>query len=127
MKRGFTLVELLAVIGILGILISLTAVTYNDSLKRARQQAYDRQVATIIGLGRDWSLKNSELLVKDEKTPTIVMLSRLINEGYVNNNKIIDPKTEEEMTGCVVITWNSTYQQYEYAYHDGKNQKCEGN
>ena len=56
MKKGFTLMELLVIIGLLGMLLTITIVSYSSIVKDSKKAAYDRQVSTIIQVGKDYVL-----------------------------------------------------------------------
>ena len=46
-KRGFTLIEILAVIVIIALLMTLTYSEFSKEVKTAKQKSYERQVLTI--------------------------------------------------------------------------------
>ena len=122
MKKGYTLVEVLAVLGLLGIILLITTASYNAIVRKTRTDVYNRQVNTIIQVGKDWALKNVNDLSKENEN--IVLLEELLNQGYLDAKEVINPKTEEAMQGCVIITWNESYQQYNYTYQSD-NTLCE--
>ena len=71
-RKGFTLVELLAVIVILAIVVGITLVTVLPTLKRSRQAAFDLTAQTAA----DFLEKQNELtLVGDVSGDTLVMNS----------------------------------------------------
>ena len=119
MKKGYTLIELLAVVGLIGLLLSITAISYNTVLKQTRNDAYKRQVSTIIQVGKDWVLNNYGSLSKE--TRNILFLEELLEQNYLNVEEIINPKTEKPMEGCIIIIWNESYQQYMYTYEEENN------
>lgn len=43
--------------------------------------------------------------------------------GYITEYPVINPKTKEELEGCILITYNDKYKQYEYKYTRDNN-KC---
>lgn len=114
MKRGFTLVELLAVIIILGLLIGVVTPVVTGIISNSEEEAYNKQVDTLIKAANTWSLKNPEQLSSDKKN--ILQLDTLVEDGIVEDNEIINPKTNEKMEGCISITYVEEYKQYEYNY-----------
>lgn len=121
MKKGFTLVEVLGVIIILGLLILITTASYDTIVKKTRQDAYNRQVNTIIQVSKDWTLKYIDSLNKEENRKNILLISTLLEEHYLESQEILNPITEENMGGCIIITWNSSYLQFDYEYEEDIN------
>lgn len=116
-KKGFTLVELLGVIILLGIVGLIVVPSITKLVKDARQDLYDNQVKTIEESARKWGIQNTELLGRD--TSTYIGLTELINDGFIEQDSVKDPRTSEDMNGCVVISYNSTSNKYKYIY-DGR-------
>lgn len=117
MKRGFTLVELLGVIIILGLIVTMITPVIGNVIKNSRTKAYDSQVNTIETAAKEWGVENIDQLPDtDSDDAKIIQLSDLISAGKLQNSAIINPKTKDEMSGCVAVTYNAEYQQYEYKY-----------
>lgn len=116
-EKGFTLVEVLAVIVVLGLLIAIIAPTVNNLIKDSEDALESKQISTIIDATKQYVTMNSDLL-PDEGDSTCIYLSDLIDNGVIDNDTIINPKTKEEMNGCVLISYNENYNQYEYSYSD---------
>ena len=120
MKKGFTLIEVLAVIIILAILALIAVPAINGVLKNSRQKAYDLQVDTIEEAAMKYSIEHNEILPKDDGIFTNqLMLSQLISSGYIektDNGKIYNPIDNSEMNGCVNIKYDLNYNQYTYIY-----------
>lgn len=119
-KDGFTLVELMAIIIVLGIIAIITVPVVNNTINKSRKKAYEVQVSVIIESAHKWGVKNVDRLpVGNEKIN--VKLSELINGNYIENiknNKIINPIDRTEMNGCVVIEYVTEYNQYSYEYRE---------
>lgn len=130
MKKGFTLVELLGVIFIIGVIALITVPSFTATINQARQKTYDKQVDMIETAAKEWGVDNIDLLPEeDSSSGKVISLGTLIEAGKIQNSTIQDPRTKDEMKGCVVVKYNSEYQQYEYKYSDneevcaGMNQK----
>ena len=120
MKRGFTLIELLAVIVVLGLIAVVITPVITDTLNNSREDAYQKQVDNLIKAANTWSIKNLDKLPsKDNKI--FLSLDTLTEDGIVEDDEIINPKTRKKMEGCISISYSSTYNQYEYKYINDNN------
>lgn len=120
MKRGFTLIELLAVIVVLGLIAVVITPVITDTLNDSREDAYQKQVDNLIKAANTWSIKNLDKLPsKDNKI--FLSLDTLTEDGIVEDDEIINPKTRKKMEGCISISYSSTYNQYEYKYINDNN------
>lgn len=117
MRKAFTLVELLAVLVILGIVSLITVPIVTKTIASSKESMYKNQVNEIEKVARNWFIKDPVMF--DESIKTVkVSVSYLVKEGYVESSKIINPKTDEDMIGCVVITESSKQYYYEYTDTD---------
>lgn len=114
MKKGFTLVELLAVITVLGLLAAISIPIVNNQINSSKDEAYKNQVQTIVNAAKRWGFDNDNLLNTTEKTT--VSINRIQKDGYLTSGDVIDPRTEQKLTGCIEIAYNNNYKQYEYKY-----------
>ena len=64
-KKGFSLVELLAAIVILGIMITLATVAYSRYRQHAKQQAYDTLAKTASEAAAQYAMDNPEKVIWD--------------------------------------------------------------
>ena len=117
MKKGFTLVEVLAVIVILGLLVVIISPVVNNLLGDSEDALYDKQVDSIVKATKKYMVEHSELLPENSDSKAIY-INDLINKGVIDKDKVINPKTKEEMNGCVVVSYNHEFNQYEYNYKD---------
>lgn len=127
-QKGFTLVELLAVVIILGIISLIVVPIVSGTVKKQRNKLYDKQVSTIEDAAEGWGAENTDLLPELDKN-TYVSLDDLVSGGFLKNADIKDPRNEEVLTGCVKITYDSSYNQYIYKYinasEEGYSGECE--
>ena len=93
MKKGFTLVEVLAVIVILGILAVIIAPTVQKGLKSNYDDVFEIQKKNIIKAAKDWSLEHPESLPINNGDTLAISLGELKN-GYLELN-IKNPKNNK--------------------------------
>ena len=112
-KNGFTLVELLGVIILLGVLSVIVVPEVRDSIKQSKKKAYDKQIDTVITAAKNWVSDNIDEL--SEET-IFIDIQSLKQNGFLENKKIINPVNNKEINGCVAIIYEEDFNQYEYEY-----------
>lgn len=116
-KKGFTLIELLTVITVLGLITIITLPTIKESFTKSEENLNKQQMTQIINATKKYMLDHSELLPEmTNGATTSIRISELIENGVIENNNILDLKTNETIDGCIVITYRTNYNQYEYNY-----------
>ena len=119
-KKGFTLVELLAVIAILGLLIAIISPVVKNLINDSEDSLSEQQKKLVVEATKKYMIENSELLPEGSDR-AIVYMSDLIDKGVIDNDKIIDPKSKGEINGCVVVSYNNEFNQYDYNYSENEN------
>lgn len=90
-KKGFTMIELMATITLLGIMLTLAVVSVSKYLNKARNTAYRDYEKTLEGAATNYFLDHTGLLPeKGDATGTTITANDLINGGYLTSMK--DPK-----------------------------------
>ena len=105
MKKGFTLIELIGIIVILGVISFIVFPVVSSSIKNGKEKAYNEQVGRIIEAAKKWANDNTDLLPSDDEE-LYVNINTLVSSGFIKKNKednIINPKDNTNMTGCVLI------------------------
>ena len=121
-KNAFTLIELLAVIVILGILATITVPTIVGIINNSKEDTLEEQKNTIVDAADRWGTDNVRKLPETRCDLSIDFLKK---EGYLDSKKdVIDPTTDKPMTGCVRITFDSSNNQYDYKYVDTCGTLC---
>ena len=105
MKKGFTLVELLAVIIILALLGLLTSTAIIKIVNKSKEDMYDAQTNLIIEAARTWASENIGLL-PDENSCVYLTLKDLTDYGLLDSN-IIDARTNEPLNPNLKIKISS--------------------
>lgn len=110
-KKGFTLVELLAVIVLIAIIASITTVIIKNVLKDSKNELTDLQKKYIEDAAEQYYIREGM-----SKNVNCVNVSELLEKDYFNSVEIKNPKNEDNMTGSVKIVENAN--QYSYEYQD---------
>ena len=113
MKKGFTLVELLAVIIVIGLVAGITIPIVDNLIDSGRIKAHDVQVKMIEKRAEDYVSMHINLL--DEEN-VYISVDTLVTEGYFDQDELIDPITNEKMSGCVKVSYSGVYDKYTYTY-----------
>ena len=113
MKKGFTLVELLAVITILGVIALIITPTVENSNKKIKQKAYEEQKEALLISLKDYRTSHLKYFVA---TDTIsITLKQLKDSGYVDYD-VKNPKTgkclDNNITFKIEKLENNTYKYY---------------
>ena len=123
-KDGFTLVELLAVVVIIGITYLIIFPSVTSFIDKSKKKSYNIQVDLIEKASKKWVVDNTDELLKKDPyhlNNINLTLTTLKKEGYLQDMFIENPKNKKIMTGCVVVSYQSNKNQYEYTYEDGKD------
>lgn len=112
MKRGFTLIELIATIIVLSIVVLITIPVIQNTLLKSREGLLESQIKSIENVARTWGTKNNGKL----EDCYILRLDDLKTSGYLENKDVINPETKEELDGCVKISFEESINQYTYVY-----------
>lgn len=101
-KKGFTLVELLVVIVILGVIMSIAIPSITSSIERSK----DKQKTQIIKL-----IESAGELYVDKHKNTVktgqITLDKLIGDGLITAQEMKDPFNEKR-TLCGYISYNGS-------------------
>ena len=82
MKKGFTLVELLAVIALLGVVALVIVPTVDKSIVDTKEKTYNRQVEVIKTALKEYQIDNKEYFYKNNSK--VLTLIDLKEQGYLD-------------------------------------------
>lgn len=114
-RKGFTLTELLAVIAILGVIALIAFPAMTKTVNTSKEKLYESQKDIILSSAKNWALDNNSL---KETEITYLTIDQLQKSGYLEAKDAVNPINDQKMTGCIVIEYNESYNQYEYSYHE---------
>lgn len=121
MKRGFTLIELIGVIIILGMLVLIIYPVIGSIFDSSNSDLSKNQKESLENVARMWGAQNTELL--SETQPYYLTIDTLKKSGLLENKDILDPETEEKVKGCIKIEYQTN--KYIYTYGEYENiQSC---
>ncbi len=115
MKKGFTLVELLAVIAILGIISLIVVPAVDRSLNSGKEDLYQTQIKQIEKGVKDYYTEHLNELPKTTNASSCKTIKSLQDDGYLPLN-IENPKTGElfasSTRGCVQRVTENSFKYY---------------
>ena len=111
-KKGFTLVELLAVIVLLGLVALIAAPAITGIIKKSKDSLSDSQKTSIELSAKNWATDNMLKLPKHDGQCICVSLRTLQAGGYADL-EVKDPKTGDPMDVIVTITRDEKMLLYE--------------
>lgn len=101
-NKGFTMVELLATIGVLAIVITIAVPSVISVSKQIKNNMYKARIKLIES--------NAKLCVEDGKCKTTnykITVKDIVLNGYLKQDDITNPINNEPMGGCFVSINNS--------------------
>lgn len=111
-KKGFTLVELLAVITLLGIIALVAIPTIDSLLEKNKEKIYQTQIKTIEESLKTWADANASILPENNESITI-NLSVLKLSGFLDND-FKDSTTGKCFSNDIKMTIKNVKNNYSY-------------
>ena len=122
MKKGFTLVEMIGAIILLGTLSLLVIPIVNKNIKQSKEKLYVAQIEEIKSATEKWAYKNMDLLPSNDGGVIEVTLLELKKSGDLPLD-IRDPRTNELISNQSTVQIIYKNNIYEYIVNDYSNQK----
>ena len=115
-KDGFTLVELLAVIVILGVLALIITISTRTTINNSKTKLSQIQIQKVEESAKIYYLNEgvNEAFYDIDESKTCVNVSYLIENDYLEENEIKDPKDNSNILGSVKIIYKNKKYKYEY-------------
>lgn len=144
-KNGFTLVELLAVIVILGVIGMIVFPAVQTTIKKNKEKLYVQQINSLVDAASKYVVDHDADhldrfitytggTITGSNTCKLAIgtnSSVLVTGGYLKNSgNMKDPITGNNLNGYILIKWSMDTNQYEIKYYnkdsahrDGSNNK----
>lgn len=121
MKKGFTLVELLATIIIIGVVALIAVPTVISNITAAREKMYTTQIQNIELAAKKWATEHINELDSTYLNSSFISVQMLKDLEFLSKDKLKNPHTNEEMKGCIEILYDAESKTYKYNYNDSNN------
>lgn len=109
-KKGFTLIEIMAVIIILSIIALIVVPLVTGSIKSSKDKLYDTQIENIKSAAKSYMIN---LDLDDTQNKMLVTIEELKKLGLVDKD-IKDPRTGEEFNKCLTVEVTKNGNIYDY-------------
>ena len=115
-KNGFTLVELLGVIVILGIIATITVPLIQRTIIENTEEAYNDQVTSFERAAKNYAASDVYNMTNCQTKICTISLKELQEKGYLQSGDIVNPITDEnfDMDNVVDITYDGDTFSYNY-------------
>lgn len=112
-KNGFTFVELLAVITIIGVMSLIAAPTVERITKENKEKIYQTQLDNIVLALKNWASDNKELLPTKNNEVLTLTLGSLKADGYLEY-ELKNPKNNKCFDNDMILLITREEKNYDY-------------
>lgn len=101
-RKGFTLVELLATLTILGIIIAIGGISISAIMNNAKEKQFELLVSNIKSAVENYY---QECTYGGSSCNYEISFQYLLDNGYISPNKdkkLVNPKTDGDITSCKI-------------------------
>ena len=115
-KEGFTLVDLLGVIVILGIIAVITVPLVQRTILENTEEAYNDQITSFERAAKNYVASDVYSMTNCQTRICTVSLNELQEKGFLPSGNIVNPLTDEnfDMENVVDITYDGSNFSYNY-------------
>ncbi len=117
-SKGFTLIELMAVIIILAVIGLIVFPTAIESINESKEKLYKEQVKRLLDATDSWASNNDSKLPTGNET-VYITIDTLKKAGLIKKEDVKNPlNSKSNMYEKIVIYFDSEYNQYVSGYCD---------
>ena len=118
MKKGFTLVEVLGVIAVLGLVVGIIYPLMDEILSNNANKLYENQIKSLEHQAENYfnSKINEYDLSKD--FTLCITIDELYKAGLLTTNEIKNPIDNTNLQGEIKVTYQTTNSNPTYKYSD---------
>lgn len=117
-NKGFTLIELMAVIILLAVIGLIVFPTAIESINSSKEKLYKEQVKRILDTTDSWASSNDNSLPTGSSA-VYITVDTLQKAGLLKKEDVKNPlDSSEKMDAKIVIYFDSEYNQYVAGYCD---------
>lgn len=121
-KKGFTLVELLAVLAILAVLALLITPTVFQAIERFKNKSYESQIRSIEVAASDFASDYLVLVPLKDNQVIYITVGDLKAEGYIKKD-IKNPKTDELFPNDALVAITKVKNNYSVKFDEKSGTK----
>ena len=117
MNKGFTLVELIAVMVLLGVMGLIATVTVSNEIKENRNALYNVEINNFKTKAALWAGENMFSLPTEDGAYIFVTLAELKDAGF--SDDVVNPITKENFPNTLKIKITAVGNTYTYDVIEG--------
>ena len=121
-KHGFTMIEMLGVLVLLGIVLLIVVPTVRKSISDSKELLYKDQIANIESGIRNWASSNAKILPTDDRTIKLT-LGQLKQSGHTEE-EIKNPTNNKCFSDDSILTITRNGNNYEYGVETIIEEEC---
>lgn len=119
-NKGFTLVEILAVITIIGLLALITIPTVDSIIRSSKEEAYEVQKDSILMGLKNWAASKT-LTLPDTKGETLTTTIGDLKEAGFLEVETKNPMNDLCFSNATILVITRTNNSYTYTFSDEDN------
>lgn len=120
MKKGFTLIEVLAVIALMGIIMLIVVPSVTKVMQNSKQKLNESQEKIIIESAKMAVAESASFIYKNDNYSSI-FISDLIDNGYLTDTEIKNLVTDKDLVECAYVKMTENGNNFDYEFVDNYN------
>ena len=118
MKKGFTIIELLAVITIISLILLLVVPTVTNLISNSEEKGYNIQIKSIKDAAINFTLENYSLFASSDKFDSFTIDLKLLKDLAFIDYEIKNPKTNKYFSDDTTIKLTRDKNNYDIEVFD---------